>query len=238
MYGKNIYGKSLYGNPLNISPDYDDDSGGDEYTDLERYMPGYVTDIDEMHAIYQSEGYEAGAMHQGVTTSENQCYIDSTTWGIIRWENVYGIVLNDALQMSDRRSIVKQLIGAGATTTAQAIEDLAYQVTGTNASVKEETAKYSFTVFFYGTFGIPKNVLQFSKLLEKIIPAHLKYSLEYRYMTWAEMLEKTWSEANAYTWEGLRMNRIIPFTSWNDIDGKTWKSIRSYSWKTINNEEA
>lgn len=232
MYGKSIYGESLYGNPLNIDIDIDD-SEDTYYTDIERYMPEYITEFDEMNAIYESQGYELGILWHYISEAENQCYIDTTTWGITRWEEVYGVASNESLSISERRKVVKSLIGAGAVTTADLIEKLAYQITGTNASVKEEAAKYNFTVFFYGTYGIPKNVLQFAKMIEKIIPAHLTYTLEYRYTTWEEMGKKAWGESAAYTWEGIRMNRIIPFTSWGDVADSSWKSIRQYSWKSI-----
>lgn len=236
MYGKKTYGESLYGTRLDISSDIDiDDSGGTYYTDIERYMPEYITEYDEMHAIYETDGYELGSLWHYIDATEDQFYLSTATWGISKWEDVYGIAQNDSIAISDRRNVVRSLINAGVTTTSKVIEDLAYQITGTHASVKEEAAKHSFTVFFYGSFGIPKNIAQFARLLEKVIPAHLAYALEYRYTTWKEMLAKTWSETKPYTWEGVRLSRVIPFVSWTDISAndKTWKQIRSYSWKTI-----
>jgi hypothetical protein len=104
---------------------------------------------------------------------------------------------------SSREQINAKLRGTG-TTTRQMLIDTAAAFSGGEVDVIECPAEYRFVVKFVGILGIPPNMSGFIQMLEQVKPAHLTYSFEYTYTTWANLLSLTWGGATSKTWNQLR----------------------------------
>lgn len=199
MYGKNQYGLVQYAQEKSS-----DEEQKEYYVDLARYAPPFLSEIRELKAVYEAEGYAAGLLEHELSDLLDQCFISTSTWGLTRWEQVYGLATNMALSYEQRREILMAKLRGQGTTTAQMIKETAETFSGGEIEVIEDNPNNHFTVRFIGIKGIPRNMNAFISMLEDIKPAHLAYSFEYRYTTWSELINRSWSSAVGFTWDSIR----------------------------------
>ncbi|MDR7813396.1 YmfQ family protein [Lacrimispora sp.] len=199
MYGKNQYGLIQYAHEKST-----DEEQKDYYVDLARYAPPFLAEIRELKAIYETEGYAVGLLEHELSELLDQCFISTATWGLTRWEEVYGLVTNMALSYEQRREILMAKLRGQGTTTAQMIKETAETFSGGEIEVIEDNPDYHFIVRFIGIKGIPRNMNAFVSMLEDIKPAHLSYSFEYRYTVWNELINRSWGSVTSYTWDSIR----------------------------------
>lgn len=199
MYGKNQYGLIQYAQEKNTG-----EEPKDYYVDLARYAPPFLAEIRELKAIYETEGYAVGLLEHELSDLLDQCFISTSTWGLTRWEQVYGLATNMALSYEQRREILMAKLRGQGTTTAQMIKETAETFSGGEIEVIEDNPNHQFIVRFIGIKGIPRNMNAFISMLEDIKPAHLAYSFEYRYTTWGELINRSWSSVKEFTWDSIR----------------------------------
>lgn len=199
MYGKNQYGLIRYAQDIN-----NDEEQKDYYVDLARYAPSILAEIRELKAIYETEGYAVGLLEHELSDLLDQCFISTATWGLTRWEEVYCVTTNMALSYEQRREILMAKLRGQGTTTAQMIKETAETFSGGEIEMIEDNPNNHFTVRFIGIKGIPRNMNAFISMLEDIKPAHLAYSFEYRYTTWEELINRSWSSVKKFTWDSIR----------------------------------
>lgn len=228
-----MYGKSQYG-LLRYARDSDTGSSTDEYyRDLSRYVPGFVSELQEMAQIYETEGRELGSVRYNLDDLVDQCFVQTATWGLLRWEQEYGIKTNLSLSYEQRREIILAKMRGQGTTTVEMIRNTAIAFSGGEVDVIEDNSNYNFIIRFVGLYGIPRNMQAFIDMLEEIKPAHLGYSFEYKYVIWNELTPYIWDELKAYTWDGLRVNEITPFVRWENLSTRSWDDLATYGWSEV-----
>ena len=69
--------------------------------------------------------------------------------------------------------------------------------------------KFTITVIFPNTAGVPNEFDQIAQIILDIIPCHLNVEFYFRYLTWIELEArfKTWEqiEAGDHTWDSLEL---------------------------------
>ena len=228
MYGIGEYGLFSYGTDPN-------QTGGQTgcFVDTARYVPAFVSALLEMAELYRTEGYELGTAKCTFSDLVDQCFVQTATWGLLRWEEVYGIATNFSLSYEQRREIILAKMRGQGTTTVEMIQNTAIAFSGGEVEVIEDNAHYNFIVRFVGQYGIPRNMEAFKEMLEEIKPAHLGYTLEYRFVIWNELKPYLWIELKPYTWDGLRVKEIRKFVRWNGIADKNWSELTAMEWNEI-----
>lgn len=199
MYGQNLYGTQKYADPQA------DGEREEYYVNLFPLVPEFVSEKKEMHALYDTQGYEVGYLLHVLEDIINQCFISTATWGLARWEKLFKIDTNLLLTYEQRRELLFAKLRGQGTTTVEMIKDTAEAFSGIEVEVIEDAPHYRFTVRFVGKKGIPQNMQGFITMLETIKPAHLAYDFEYRFTTWNEALNYTWEDVGQYTWEEFRI---------------------------------
>ena len=175
--------------------------------DLTKYVPTFISEISEMKAIYDVQGTELGSLLYYSKDLLNQFFINTATWGLIYWEDEYGIDTNLDMNYEDRRTVLKAKKRGQGTTTKEMIKNVAESFSGGEVNIIEDNANNSFIVKFIGIKGIPKNMEAFKNMLEDIKPAHLGYVFEYTYTVWNVLKEKnlTWISSEVKTWDELKV---------------------------------
>lgn len=200
VYGISIYGKQRYG----VSQLSEDMNPEEYFIDLAKYAPPFLAEIREMAEIYRTEGYEIGLLQHEIKELTDQFYIPTATWGLDRWETVFGVTTNLTLSYEQRREILMAKLQGRGTTTKRMIEETATAFSGGEVKVIEDNLNHLFIVQFIGIKGIPRNMQSFIAMLEDIKPAHLAYRFEYRYTIWNEIRQYQWGELRAKTWDDAR----------------------------------
>lgn len=172
--------------------------------DLARYAPPFLAEIRELAEIYRAQGYEVGRLQHNLRNLLDQCFIVTATWGLVRWEEMYGVGTNLSLTYEQRREILMAKLRGQGTTTRQMIEDTAATFSGGEVKVTEDNPNHRFIIRFIGIKGIPRNMQAFISMLEDIKPAHLGYVFEYRYTVWGELKPYTWGSLRNMEWEDIR----------------------------------
>lgn len=175
--------------------------------DLTKYVPPVIYKLPEIKAIYDAQGTELGSLIYCIDDIKKQFFIDTATWGLIYWEDKYGIETNLFLSYEQRREILKAKKRGQGTTTKAMLKNAAEAFSGGEVNIIEHNEGYYFTVQFIGVKGIPRNMEAFKNMLEDIKPAHLGYTFKYTYTTWDLLKENnlTWSSAKSKTWDELKV---------------------------------
>ena len=202
-----MYGKKKYGTALYSDTSADEGSRQEYYVDLTKLVPEFVMEKVEMKKLYIAQGYEIGYFQHVLEDIIKQCFIETATWGLERWEGLFGIKTNHSLTYEQRREILRAKLRVQGTTTMQMIKDTAAAFSGGDVDVIEDNAHSRFVVRFVGIKGIPRNMQDFISMLEQIKPAHLDYGFEYRYTIWDEITAGgyAWEEFKKMTWDDVRI---------------------------------
>ncbi|EKQ51387.1 MULTISPECIES: YmfQ family protein [unclassified Clostridium] len=203
MYGINSYGTSTYG--INESDNIDDIKLISP--DLMKYMPDYYITSKVMNQIENSNSLEIGRLNYRISDVSDQLCIDTATWGLVYWENEYGIETNLTMSYEDRRNVLNAKKRGKGTTTKAMIKNVAESFSGGEVNIIQDNPNYAFVVQFVGVKGIPKNMQLFKDMLENIKPAHLGYTIKYTYTVWNVLKENklTCNNAKLKTWNDLKV---------------------------------
>ena len=125
------------------------------------------------------------------------------------WERELGIITNPALTFTDRRAAVFAKIFGTATSTCEQIKKLTEAITGVKCIVIESNGNYSFIIHFIYPISVPPNITAIISAVEKCKPAHLSFSIIYRFITWREISNKTWRQLLKYTWNDIKTNEEV-----------------------------
>lgn len=204
MYGNNLYGLVQY------AQEKTDNGQQEEYfVDLARYVPPFLVELRELAELYRTEGYEIGYLQHNLRDLFDQAFIVSATWGLVLWEQMYGVTTNMSLSYEQRQEILMAKLRGQSTTTKQMIEDTAAAFSGGEVQVIEDNPHHHFVVRFVGVKGIPRNMQAFINMLNDIKPAHLSYSFEYTYTTWGDLKGMTWGELKNMTWGKVKVMKGV-----------------------------
>lgn len=167
---------------------------------LPSYYEGSKT-MEELQEILTVKAEEAALKFQETV---NQCFINTATALLSRYEKIYGIKVDVTKSDGFRRErILAKARGTG-TVTKKMLAETASAYSNGEVEVIEDVENNHFTVKFVGTKGIPANMADLTLTIEEIKPAHLSFTFEYTYNTWKDVKNITWQEAKAYTWKELR----------------------------------
>lgn len=195
QYGLNTYDYSSHGE---INPE-------DYYIELMNYLPPIYHEIKEMKSLQNILGLKVGKAVYDTGNLFEQCFIQTSTWGLDRWEREYGLPTDKSKNYVQRREILLAKLRGTGTTTKEMIKNVASAFSGGDVEVKEFPEEYRFVVQFVGVKGIPRNMSDLIGALEEIKPAHLTYSFKYTFATWNMIDHMTWGETLQKTWEELRI---------------------------------
>lgn len=206
MYGKNNYGLLKYAQK-NGTTEYQDTY----FLDISHYVPPFFARTKEFRCLHEAEGNELGLAYHNIRDSLEQCFLDTSAWGLIRWEEMYGITTNLSLSYEQRREMIAARIRGQGTTTRQMIEETAAAFSGGEVEVIEDNRSSLFIVRFVGIKGIPRNMQSFIDMLEDVKPAHLAYRFEYRYTLWNDIqgVNWTWGSLSDKTYDEVKVMKGV-----------------------------
>ena len=161
MYGKESYGRQRY---QIASPDVPA-KPENYFVDLAGYAPPFLAEVLELAEIYRTEGPEIGLLQHELRDLLDQCFIETATWGLLRWEKMLGVATNMSLTYEQRREILMAKLRGHGTTTKRMIEETAATFSGGEVNVIEDNPNHLFVIQFIGIKGIPRNMQAFINML-------------------------------------------------------------------------
>lgn len=203
MYGTENYGANEYSRELQVT----DDELKPYKPELLKYVAPFLRGVTEFKAWDETCGYELGLLALWQEGIVKQFFIETSTWGLVYWENQYGIATDLNKTYEGRREVIKAKIMGSGTATKGMIKNTAEAFSGGEVNIIEFPENYSFTVQFVGVLGIPQNLEAFKEILETIKPAHLGYDFKYTYTVWDFLKNKPtlWDNVKINTWDNLKI---------------------------------
>lgn len=169
-------------------------------------LPDCYRDNKTMEELQSILSADINKITNGLNKTIDQCFVNTATSLLSRYEKIYGIQVDVSKSAEFRRERIRAKIRGVGTVTKQMIEAVARSYSNGEVEVIEDPANYSFKVKFVGTKGLPPNMADLTLTIEEIKPAHLAFEFEYVYRTHAELSVYTHEQLSAYThselWEG------------------------------------
>lgn len=172
--------------------------------DLMTLLPDYYNDNATMEELQGIISTDITAMTGSVGETIDECFINTASSLLSRYEKIYGITVDVSKSDEFRRERIRAKIRGIGTVTKQMIIDTAASYSNGEVEVIEDPASYSFKIKFVGTVGIPENMADLTVTIEEIKPAHLAFTFEYVYNTNQVLSTMTHAQLAAYTHDQLR----------------------------------
>lgn len=200
-YSENLYSEQFYADIQQIEQI--------ETPDLISYLPPYYQNVKEMVAIQNTLAQELGQINIDIEDLIKQCFVDTATWGLEIWEQIFGIQTDKTKPLDQRRSMIKAKMRGAGTVNIEQIKNIARAFLNGELDVTENFANYSIDIEFTDYGGVPPNRDDLTKILREIIPAHLEINYILNYLLWSVLrnLEWTWDDIDAMdiTWADLEV---------------------------------
>ncbi|MFR2889230.1 MAG: putative phage tail protein [Clostridium butyricum] len=122
--------------------------------------------------IYEAQDKQIDKLEENIQDLLNQFFIETATWGLLYWEEEFGIKsnLNDGYEIRRSRLLAKKR-GRG-TTTKEVIKSICNSFVD-NSDVIEHSVEYWFEVILESYKGFPYELNSLYEIVEEIKPAHL-----------------------------------------------------------------
>ena len=172
--------------------------------DLMKLLPDYYNGNLTMEQLQEILGAEIGSVGSKLDETVAQCFVDSATVLLSRYENIYGIDVDISLSNVMRREALRAKRRGRSTTTKKLVEEVAQSFSYGEVTVTEANEIYTIKITFVGEKGIPANLAALKRALREIIPAHLVVQYVFTYSTWGDIKAYTWGELLSKTWGEIK----------------------------------
>jgi len=170
---------------------------------LKDYVPSLLCSGEIFSRIYAAQQTKIDSTNMDIQDLINQCFIETATWGLVLWEEEFGVKTDLTDTYENRRSrVIAKKRGQGVTTVAM-IKNVAEAFANGTVEVIEDNIEYNFAIKFVSTKGIPPKIEDLKSAIDQIKPAHLGVSYLFTYLIWSEFdnYNKTWN-----MWDALNLD--------------------------------
>ena len=112
---------------------------------------------------------------------------------VTKYENFMGLEYKNGWSLQDRKDSIIYTLLSKNIFTPQVLKEQAKIFTNGEIEVIEDYGNYSFTIKFTSIVGIPQNLDNFKNFIYINKPAHLNFSIEFRYNTHGQIKDKNLS---------------------------------------------
>lgn len=180
-------------------------------TDIERsvehalnsYRPRYYETSLVVREIDKVDAGELELLYSRITDVFSQYFIDTATWGLDRWEQIFQIQTDYLKSYEQRRSVLKSTVRRYGTSTVEKIKNVAESYLNGEVALTEKNDIYTLNVKFIGKRGVPVNMDDIKNAIRAVTPSHLGLTYEFTYLVWSEAETMTWTAIETNTWESL-----------------------------------
>jgi len=167
-------------------------------------LPPYYNGNRTMEELQNILTEKIQALANDLNETINQCFVNTATALLSRYEKIYGLQVDVSKSHEFRRERIRAKIRGVGTVTKEMLKAVARSYSNGEVDVIEDPASYRFIIKFVGQLGIPANMADLILTIEEIKPAHLAYTFEYTYRTYGELTAYTHATLSIYTHQELR----------------------------------
>lgn len=150
-------------------------------------VPLYYEEMPVATNILDREAEEMARLNANIDDVLAQFFIETATWGLARWERIFGITAEPGRTYEQRREVLLSKLRGVGTLTAELIENVASAYSNGEVKVTNKAAEYTIVITFVSTLGIPEQMAELRAAVRDITPAHLAIEYVFRFYTYAEV---------------------------------------------------
>lgn len=177
----------------------------DIQSDLKMYTPPDYDVFDEVKYMRIALANEFTRLNAIIQNLLQQNSINTATWGIDLREKLIGLS-SLGKTLIERQNKLKSLMAADT-----------FKLDGISSYIGVEcqptgiAAEYLVNILLTGVRGEPSNIKEINEMIDKILPSHLNYTMDYSYLPWSEVETAglTWEQADTYTMHDLERAFLI-----------------------------
>lgn len=149
--------------------------------------------------VFESRQLVLDKIAYDIDDINKQAYIHIATWGIVYWEEEFGIPIDITDTIENRRArCLAHIRGRGNPTIAH-IKSVALSYQCGEVNVNEHFEEGYVEIEFISKVGIPPKMEDFKEIMRKLIPAHLDIKYKFKYNTVYDLRQITVTEARIHT---------------------------------------
>lgn len=174
------------------------------------YVPQYYRDSIVASGLLNAEAVEIAKLNADIYDVLDQFFIDRATWGLSRWEQIFGITAEPTATYEQRREVLRGKMRGVGKVSVSLIENVAEAYANGDVEVSVDNAAYTLTITFVGVFGVPTQIDALKANLRDIIPAHMAIDYVFRYYTYGELTGSgvTYASLTGYTYDDIYNRRL------------------------------
>ncbi|WP_319025649.1 putative phage tail protein [Paenibacillus polymyxa] len=151
------------------------------------YLPRYYEESLLAGNLINREADELARIDAAVYDVLDQFFIGTATWGLARWETMFGVPTDTTKTYEQRREVLCGKLRGSGKVTAELIRNVAAAYANGEVAVSADVPRYTVIIKFIGVFGVPSQIEELKATLRDIVPAHLAIEYNLRYLTIAEV---------------------------------------------------
>lgn len=147
-----------------------------EKPDVKRYLPHFLNKDKTFKRLQEAFNSEHEIQRQQLIDLCKQFFVETATWGLDMWENVYQTHPPSGADYASRRAMIITKMMGNQTMTKQTIELIINQFTSNGRGyVEEDTAPGTITIVLPCTVKEPALL---SRALNEMLPAHIRFEFQ------------------------------------------------------------
>jgi hypothetical protein len=193
-----------------------------EYRDIMRdikdYVPKYYQDSPHVQSILSTKGNEFIRFNAKTNEVLLQFFPETATWGLDRWEFLFGIETDYSIDIETRREEVLERIRGFHFVNVDILNKQADKFWGTDITQDIPNLEVIFTISEKRALPAsldPKKYELFLKKMRALVPSHMEVFIKFTYTPWSELQEA--NVKNDLQWGDLQHQGPNKAMSWNKL---------------------
>lgn len=150
------------------------------------YLPFYYRDMPVAVNLIEREAEEMARLSASIDDVSAQFFIETATWGLTRWERIFGVTTDASKTYAQRREV---LLGKMRGIGAVSAELIASSYANGEVSVSFRPADYTVVITFTSERGIPDQIDELKAAIRDITPAHLAIEYVFQFYSYGEIAD-------------------------------------------------
>ncbi|CAM2950595.1 putative phage tail protein [Paenibacillus sediminis] len=174
---------------------------------LHDYVPRYYEEVRVAVNVLDREADELAQLNADIYDVLAQFFIETATWGLDRWERIFGIATDSTKSYAQRREVLLGKLRGVGTVTGDLIDNVASAYANGNVDVTANPANYEIIITFVDAYGVPAQINELKAAVRDITPAHMAITYVFRFYSYDELKAsgKTYAQIAA---TGLTYNDV------------------------------
>lgn len=167
-------------------------------------LPSYYHENKVMGKLQNVLSKDLEDLLNGSSTTVDQCFINTATSLLARYEKIYGIKTDIGKSDEIRRGKIKAKMAGTGTFTKRMLANITKAYEGGNSEVVEDNPSSFFSIKFNDYHRVPsdKSIEEIYTSVNELKPAHLGFDHTFTYNWWGMGDDGVWDDGG--TWDDLR----------------------------------